>query len=74
MKPWNVDTIHPITKMQYKHQENGANLVQVHPLFADIVSNGEKLLSYAESSYKLSRQLRFHYKPMYLDEFLDDNE
>lgn len=46
----------------------------MHPLFPDIVSNGECFLSYDECSEKLTQETRAPYKPMYYEEFFDGSD
>jgi hypothetical protein len=62
--------------MQYKFSTRAANLVQVHPDYADIVSNGEFILSYHKRSNKLQDETRRKLMPIHYQEFnqLENNE
>lgn len=51
-----------------------ANLVQVNPLYVDILSNGESLISLGAVSEKLDPDTRALYKPIHFQEYNVDGD
>ena len=71
-KTWTAASAHPFNRMIYKAGGRGvANLVQVHPMFGDVVSNGENMFNdnSEDRSLPLVTLEVNNLKPLYFDHF-----
>lgn len=72
-KDWDVDALHPVTRMQYYKATKGTSLFQVHPNFTDVVNNGQFFTN--ENKTDFSKIIAANFRktlqpPKYFEEFI----